>query len=249
MAPVSFTPEEFFVHSRPEGVTRAVLIQMNFYEFDNRYMLDCMEKYTGVFSGVAIVDETKGDVVESMKSLAEKGVRGFRIYTDLENAIKWRDSKGMNAMWSHAADSGLSMCLLSNPDALPLVNEMCKRYPKTRVVIDHFSRIGVTGTIPASQLDDLCRLSEYKNVYVKTSAFYALGQKKPPYIDLGGMIQRLLQVFSENRLMWASDCPYQVADEHSYSESIALIRDKLPALTESNKQWILKGTAEKVFFT
>lgn len=248
MAPTSFTPEELFAHCKPQGVGKIVLIQMSFYGFDNQYMLDCMEKHPGVFSGVAIVDENKPGLKMTMSELAKKGVRGFRLYTDRDKASKWKDSAGMKEMWTHAVETGQSMCLLANPDALPFVNSMCEQYPKTRVVVDHFARIGVSGAIDKAALDDLCRLAKYENVFVKTSAFYALGQKKAPYKDLGPMIQRLVSEFGAKRLMWASDCPYQVVDGHNYANSIGLIRDQLNFLTPEDKQWMLRGTAERVFF-
>jgi predicted TIM-barrel fold metal-dependent hydrolase len=248
MVPSSFTPEELFAFCKPEGVTKIVLIQMSFYGFDNQYMLDCMEKHAGVFAGVAVVDETKPDVVATMKKMNEQGVRGFRIYADRQKASGWQDSSSMKQMWSHAAESGQSMCLLANPDALPSIIAMCERYPKTRVVIDHFARIGVSSAINPTDLDNLCRLSKFENVFVKTSAFYALGKKKSPYTDLGAMIQRLVREFGANRLMWASDCPYQVVGGHNYKDSIGLVRDKLDFLTQEDKKWMLGGTAEKIFF-
>jgi predicted TIM-barrel fold metal-dependent hydrolase len=248
MVPASFTPEELFAHSKPQQVAKIVLIQMSFYGFDNRYMLDCMEKYSGVFAGVAIVDETKANLKNTMSSLQDKGVRGFRLYTDRDKARLWRESAGMKEMWSNAADLGQSMCLLANPDALPFVNGMCELYPKTRVVIDHFARIGVSGRVEKDALDELCRLAKYENVFVKTSAFYALGQKKAPYKDLGAMVQRLVSEFGAKRLMWASDCPYQVAQGHDYASSIGLIRYQLDFLTPEDKRWMLRETAEHVFF-
>ncbi len=248
MVPASFTPEELFEHCRPQGVARVVLIQMSFYRHDNQYMLDCIAKYPGIFSGVAIVDESKPDVIPMMQSLEKSGVRGFRLVADREKAGQWKDSLGINQMWSQAADSGQCMCLLANPDVLPFVNSMCERFPKTRVVIDHFARIGLSGSIDPVALDNLCALSKFENVFVKTSAFYALGQKKAPYKDLGVMIRRLVEVFGSKRLMWASDCPYQVVNGHSYVDSIGLIRDKLDFLTSDDKQWMLRGTAERIFF-
>ena len=83
---------------------------------------------------------------------------------------------------------------------------------------------------------------------MKTSAFYALGKKQAPYTDLGNMIQRLVRELGANRLMWASDCPYQVVEGHNYADSIGLIRDRLDFLSKEDKQWMLRGTAEKVFF-
>lgn len=248
MVPRSFTPEELFAQCKPQGVARVVLIQMSFYGFDNQYMLDCMEQHPGVFSGVAIIDENQSGLAATMSSMLKKGVRGFRLYTDKQKASGWNDSVGMREMWKLAADSGQSMCLLANPDALPLMNAMCERNPKTRVVIDHFARIGVTGSIDTVALDNLCRLAKYENVFVKTSAFYALGNKKAPYTDLGPMIRRLVGEFGAKRLMWASDCPYQVVEGHTYAASIGLIRDQLDFLTAEDKKWMLRGTAERVFF-
>lgn len=248
MSPTSFTPEELFTHCKPEGVYRIVLIQMSYYQFDNRYMLDCIEKHPGVFSGVAIIDDTKSDVASTMKELSRKGVRGFRLYTDKEKASKWAASESMNAMWTCGADTGLSMCLLANPDALSIVEKQCERFPKTRVVIDHFARIGIDGSIRTEDVDNLCRLSKFKNLTVKISAYYALGKKKAPYTDMADFVKRLKSEYGSDRLMWASDCPFQVEQGHTYRDSIAIIRDRLDFLTESDKSWMLRGTAEKVFF-
>lgn len=249
MQPASFTPEELFAHCKPQGVNRVVLIQMSYYKTDNRYMTDMMAKYRGTFSGVAIVDETKPDVRDTMKALAGQGVRGFRLYTDRQKAEAWQHSAGMKAMWAYAADAGLSMCLLADPDALPAVQRMCRAFPRTRVVIDHFARIGMKGSVNPRDLDRLCRLADFEHTYVKTSAFYALGAKKAPYTDLGPMIRKLRDTYGASRLMWASDCPFQVQEGHTYANSIALIRDRLDFLTAEDKQWMLRKTAEKVFFS
>jgi predicted TIM-barrel fold metal-dependent hydrolase len=248
MQPVSFTAEQLFAHMKPSGVGRVVLIQMSFYRFDNRYMTDTIARFPGIFSGVAVVDENESRLVPTMKSLATDGVRGFRIHPAAQPIDAWINSSGMAAMWQAAADQDLAVCPLINPEALPLIDRMCQKYPKTRVVIDHFARIGVDGKIRDEQLDSLCRLAKHANTYVKTSAFYALGKKQAPYTDLAPMIRKVRDAFGAERLMWASDCPYQVDPGHSYEPSIALVRDGLDFLSPQERQWMLTGTAEKVFF-
>ncbi len=248
MNPPSFTPEQLFTHTKPNGVQRIVLIQMSYYQFDNCYMLDVIKRFPGVFSGVAIVDEDADDVGDHMVDLASRGVRGFRIYPGKETLEDWLGSPGMAEMWRVGAEKGLAMCPLINPEALPAIGKMCERFPETRVVIDHFARIGMDGILHEEQLADLCHLAKFPNTYVKTSAFYALGKKSPPYTDLGPMIRRLRDTFGAERLMWASDCPFQVGPGHNYADSIALIRDGLDFLSPEDRDWILRGTAEKVFF-
>jgi len=84
-------------------------------------------------------------------------------------------------------------------------------------------------------------------VKVKLSAFYALGAKQPPHLELAPLIRRVYEAFGPQRLMWASDCPYQVQSE-SYEDSLALVRDRLDFLTADDKEWLLRRTAEATFF-
>ena len=248
MNPASFSPEELFAECRPHGVHRIVLIQPSFYRFDNSFMLDEMNKHPGVFGCVAVVDENAANVSATMTGLAAQKVRGFRLFAKRENAEGWLESAGMREMWKTGADERLSMCCLANPDALPAIQRMCESFPKTPVVIDHFSRIGISGSIGQSDLDNLLRLAEFDTVHVKISAFYTLGKKAPPYDDLAPMIRQLRDTYGAERLMWATDSPYQVVNGHTYEASIALIRDRPKFLTDEDKEWLLRKTAENVFF-
>lgn len=244
--PVSFTPEQLFAHCRPTGVTRIVLIQMSFYKFDNSYMLDMMKKFDGAFGGVGIVDETN-QPVRHMLQQARHGVRGFRIQPKGRPANQWLKGDGMQAMWQAGAKHGLSMCPLIDVEHLPSVGEMCKQHPDTPVVIDHFGRVGIDGEIRKADLDDLCALAKHENVSVKISAYYALGKKQAPYNDLLPMIKRCLDAFGPERLMWASDGPFQVVNGHEYAPSIDLIKNA-DFLSAGDKDLLLRGTAERVFF-
>jgi predicted TIM-barrel fold metal-dependent hydrolase len=249
MEPANFEPEVLLAQARPCGVRRIVLIQMSFYGFDNTYMLAMMKEHRGVFSGVAVIDDDDAaKPVDEMRRLAKLGVRGFRIYPRNKSSERWLDGDGMHSMWKCGGEEGLAMCCLINPDALPAIDRMCERYPDTPVVIDHFARIGVDGQIRETDLEALCRLARHKQTAVKLSAFYALGKKSPPYLDLVPMIRRLLDAYGPERLMWATDCPFQVVDQ-TYSESIELIRDRCDFLSEGDRESILRGSAERVFFS
>jgi predicted TIM-barrel fold metal-dependent hydrolase len=62
------------------------------------------------------------------------------------------------------------------------------------------------------------------------------------------MIRRVLDAFGPERCMWASDAPYQIEPPNSYAASIELIRDRLDGVSAGDKEWLLRKTAEKVFF-
>ena len=249
MQPASFTPEQLLAHARPCGVSRVVLIQMSYYRFDNSYMLAAMRDFPGVFSGVAVVDEHASQLRDTVRELKGQGVRGFRIHPAAQAVDRWLFSPDMAAMWTLGAEEQLAMCALVNPEALAPLDTMCQKFLKTPVVIDHFARIGVDGTPRDSDVDNLCRLARHPLTHVKISAFYALGKKKAPYTDLGPMIRRLMGAFGPERLMWATDCPYQVQAGHTYLDSIELVRSRLDFLTSADRSWLLGKTAQRVFFS
>jgi len=248
MQPKSFTPEELLKHARPCGVGRIVLIQMSYYRYDNSYMIDTMRRFPGVFSGVGIVNEEAAKPQDEMRRLAKQGVRGFRIYPGGSGVSHWLDGPGMNAMWKCGGEDRLAMCPLVNPDALPSIDRMCGKYPDTPVVLDHFARIGATGEIREEDVKQLANLARHKHTHVKISAFYALGKKQYPYTDLIPMIRRLYDTYGAQRLMWATDCPFQVEKGHTYAGSIELVRDRLEFTSPQDREWLLKKTAERVFF-
>ena len=249
MAPRSFTAEELLAHCRPAGVGRVNLIQMSFYEFDNSYMLDMIKLYLERFVGTGIIDPLGPKPGEAMRALLPKGVRAFRIhpaYSKLPPA-RWLEPEGYSSMFAVAAETGQALSCLIGPDSFPEVDRMCRKHPDTPVIIDHLGRIGADGTVRDADVDALCALAKHPKLTVKVGAFYALGKKAPPYLDLAPLIQRVVKAFGPDRCMWESDCPFQV-DHHTYTDSLSLVRDKLDFLSKDDRDWLLFKTAEKVLF-
>jgi predicted TIM-barrel fold metal-dependent hydrolase len=261
MKPPSFTAEELLAICRPAGVGRVNLIQMSFYvgqkietsqkgyEIDNSYMLDMIKLYPERFVGTAIIDPLGPDPAAAMRRLLPRRVRAFRIvpsYSKLPPE-RWLEPPGYAAMFAAAAGTGQALSCLIDPRAFAEVDRMCRRFPDTTVIIDHLGRIGMTGTIAAEDVDALCALAKHPRVFVKVGAFYALGRKTPPYLDLAPLIQRVVGAFGARRCMWESDCPFQVVS-HKYTDSIALVRDRLDFLSQDDRQWLLGRTAFETLF-
>ncbi len=251
MKPPSFTPEELFKHTKPAKVDRINLIQMSFYGFDNSYMLDMIALYKDVFVGTAVVDPLAEAPEKKMVELSKKKVRAFRIVPRLSKQppARWLEPAGYNKMFEAGAKHNLAMSCLIEPNALPELDRMCKKFPETPVIIDHLCRIGVTGKIEDKDVDALCAMAQHKRVMVKVGAFYALGKKEPPYSDLAPLIEKVVKAFTPKRCMWETDCPYQVR-EHKYQDSLDLVlkNKKLDFLNDQDKDWLTRRTAEEFFF-
>jgi predicted TIM-barrel fold metal-dependent hydrolase len=249
MQPRSFTSEELLAICRPAGVGRVNLIQMSYYEFDNRYMLDMIKLYPDRFVGTAIVDPLADEPGPAMRELAPRGVRAFRIQPQFSKQppARWLEPAGYAAMFATARQTGQALSCLIDPSGFAEVDRMCARFPETTVIIDHLGRIGVDGTIRDADVAALTALAKHPRLCVKVGAFYALGQKKSPYLDLAGLIRSVVAAFGARRCMWESDCPFQVAQDR-YVDSLALIRDRLDFLTKDDRDWLLFRTAERVLF-
>ncbi len=252
LKPPSFTDVELMAIARPEGVGRVVLIQHSVYHlFDNSYLIDAVRRHPKLFRVQGMVDDHLPQAGATMKKLLPQGVTGFRITPFVrkkEDQPKWLESPGMIEMWKTGAETRQAMCPLINASDLSSTDAMCERHPDTPVVIDHFARIGVDGEMREADIKALCRLARHKHTSVKISAYYALGQKKPPHDELIPMIKRLLDCFGPQRLMWASDSPYQIQGVNNYKASISLVRDRMDFLSKPDREWLLAKTAEKVFF-
>ncbi len=185
MEPHSFTPDELFVHARANGVMRINLIQMSFYGFDNRYMLDMIGLHRGVFVGTAVIDPLSRAPDQQMAELGRRHVRAFRIHPRLSRqpAASWLRPAGYAQMFAAGARHNQAMSCLIGPGELPELDRMCGEHPDTPVIIDHLCRIGADGTIRPHDVDALCAMARQRRVMVKVGAFYALGRKQAPYLD------------------------------------------------------------------
>jgi predicted TIM-barrel fold metal-dependent hydrolase len=265
MSPPRFTPEDLFKVMKPAGVDRVNLIQMSYYipkdpsdssskkgnAFDNSYMLDVIAGHKGVFSGTAVIDPEGADPAKLMGELAKKSVRAFRIHPKLTKAPveRWLQPAGYAKMFAAAERTNQAMSCLIDADALPEIDRMCRRYPGAPVIIDHLARIGTTGTINEHDVEALVALARHKRVMVKVGAFYALGKKKAPYTDLAPLIEKVVKAYGPDRCMWESDSPFQVVGGHRYQDSIDLVKKHLAFLSAADRDWLLRKTAEKFFFT
>jgi len=249
MKPASFTPEELFKHCKPAGVDRVNLIQMSFYGFDNRYMLDMIALHKGIFVGTAVIDPLAEAPDRLMAELAKKKVRAFRIHPGLSKLppARWLEPAGYSAMFVAGAKNNQAMSCLIAPDAVPELDRMCGKFPDTPVIIDHLCRIGLDGQIRDADVAALCKMANHKRAMVKVGAFYALGKKTPPYTDLAPLIRAVIQAFGARRCMWESDCPFQVV-EQKYQDSVDLVKNRLDFLSNDDKDWLLRRTAEEFLF-
>ena len=110
------------------------------------------------------------------------------------------------------------------------------------------SGFGGDGTVRDKDIQNLCNPATQKLVRIKISVYYAFKKTQPPYLDLVPMIKRLFDAFGPDRLMWASDCPYQLTAPSTYAAPIAIVRHRLDFVSADDRRKLLRTTAESKFF-
>lgn len=246
MARKSFLPADILHHARGSGVGRMVLVQMSYYGHDNSYMLDVIRCQPDVFRGIAVVDSMLDRPHVPMRRLAASGVRGLRIKLTRELSSSSAEGAALDRLFRAAANERLAVCPLMMPDALPTLRQFCYRYPDASVLIDHLAGIGDGAPVSDADVSALCALAALPQVQVKLSGFYTVGEG-PPHVDMLPLIKRVYEAFGPQRLMWGSDAPFQMLGE-TYEDSISLIRDRLDFASAEDREWMLRGTAETLFF-
>ena len=124
------------------------------------------ERFTGVFS----IDVVAPDAVDKMKHWMGRGLTGMRIFTSgsthAAQETFFADEAAFPA-WQFASDQGLSVCMQMRVVGLPLLETVLKRFPKVRVILDHFARAEAADGPPFAAAAPLFALAKYPNVYLK----------------------------------------------------------------------------------
>lgn len=253
----SYSAEELMELGKVVGVGRFNLVQMTWYGVDHSYILDVISRNPKQFVGTGIVpavtDVSLADPGATMIDLSRGGVYAFRIrgksarpkFTDGE---RWMDHPGYDKMFTAGAEHNLALSYLMSPPDLPELDRMCSRFPATPVIIDHFCLIGRKNTFIEEEIQQLCKMAQHKRVMVKLGGFYALGAKRPPYLDMLPLMRRVVDAFGPHRCMWESDAPLQTKEVHTFSAAVDIIQKHADFLSESDKYQILVKTAEDFFF-
>src|SRR5262249_44368118 len=125
------------------GVTHCVLVQTISHGWDNSYLAQCVKAYPKRFRGQGLIDPTDPKVADKLEFWMRKhGLAGMRfspIYYQGKDA--WLNAKSSEALWQKAEELGAVFNFFIASEQLPKLEDMIKKFPKVKVVIDHFARI------------------------------------------------------------------------------------------------------------
>ena len=233
--------------TKEAGVDKSVLVQASSaYAFDNSYVADSVAAHPERFTGVFSIDVVAPDAVQKMKHWLGKRLTGMRIFTSgsthAEQETFFADEAAL-PVWEYASDNGVTICMQMRVKGLPLLETVLKRFPKARVILDHFARAEASDGPPFTSAAPLFALARYPNVYLKLThrpIEESMKGSATPATFLG----RAVKEFGTNRIMWGSNYP---AAKPPLPELIAMARNALSFLPQQDQDWIFFRTAQTLY--
>jgi len=239
--------EQLIAEQDRAGIRKAALVQASTcYGHDNSYVADAVEAYPERFTGVFSCDILAPDARETMACWMSRGLTGLRLFTTgstMPGQAGWLDDPRSFPAWSKAEATGLPVCLQMTAEGIPQIENVLRRFPRVRVVLDHLARPVQDDGPPYKAADSLWGLARFPGVYLKVTERNFVGATKgkaTPETFFG----RLVSCFGASRTAWGSNFP---ASERSLSELLALAQDSLRFLPESDREWIFSRTAQALY--
>lgn len=209
------------------------------------------------------LDVETPDIEEQLVELKNNpSVIGYRqsINWPQETVEKLKDGR-LDRLFRACAKLDLPLMVLVAGDAA-LAGRIARSHPDLSLVVDH---LGVpqppvfqeADTPPWKSLPKLLRLARYENVTVKFSGAPTLSSAPYPFDDLWPHLDRVVEAFGPERLMWGTDImrvtgriahkTWQVdyPGLHSYAEAVGFLRDT-DRLSQSDKEQMFAGTLRRV---
>lgn len=235
------------------GITACVLVQVIYYGWDNRYTAHCLKAQPKRLRAQGLIDPTDPQVAQKLEFWVREhqfsGMRFSPMY--YQGRDDWLNAKSSYPLWRKAEELGAIFNFFITTAQLPKLEEMVRRFPAVRVVIDHLARIDLKAADPLPEFKKLLALAQCPNVWVKVSELSVLSpSQKYPYADTFPWVKRLYEAFGPDRLLWGTGFPGVTraeAGRPTLPEELALIRTEIPFFTPEDREKILSRNAAKLW--
>jgi 2-pyrone-4,6-dicarboxylate lactonase len=198
------------------GFARGVLVQGNAHGYDNRVLLDALERYPQRLRGVAITDTRVAPA--TLRDWHKLGMRGlrFHLFSDVGRPGYVR-GVGLDVFGVFRPTMRKLGWVMQVFCDWRLMGEMAATLRtisrEMPVTVDHMLNIPATRGVEDPNFQALLRLVGDGHVHVKVSAAYRLSDRFPDYPDARPFHDALLRANPE-RLMWGTDWPHpSIPDE------------------------------------
>jgi predicted TIM-barrel fold metal-dependent hydrolase len=223
------------------GVSHALLVAPNSgYNTDNRCMLDAIVKSNGRFKGMALVKNDTGR--HELEDLKAQGILGLAMNVSLLGVDFYQN---IEPLLGHLRDLDMWAQMQVQHDQLITLKPMLED-SGAKLMFDHCGRPDPKLGVDQAGFQTLLALAQTGRAAVKLSGFSKCSNQQYPWSDAKPFVDALLQAFTPDRLVWASDWPFLKAPARiDYGPLLALFERLVP--DASMRQKIQFETPKRLF--
>jgi len=213
------------------GVEHALLVQPNSgYGGDNACLLDAIRRHPERFKGVAIADQDAD--LATLKALKAQGIVGIALNATFHGNAPYAASAGL---FEKLAELDMFAQLQVEHEQLQMFVPWIEQFP-ARVLIDHCGRPTADAGLDQPGFRALLRLADSGRVTVKLSGYSKFARDPYPFEDAWPFVRALVEAFTLEHCLWASDWPYLRATERQdYGPLVRLAARLFPDPAERRK--------------
>lgn len=215
------------------GIAHALLVGPNSgYGLDNRCMLDAIARHPARFRGVAVVRNDAS--ADELRALRAAGVVGVAWNPSLLGVAHYADA---GPLLRRLADLDLFVQVQVEHDQLPELLPMLEQ-GGARIVIDHCGRPRAGAGIEQPGFRALLALGRSGRAVVKLSGFQKFSALPPPHEDTRAFVDALVDAFTLERCVWASDWPFLKAPQRlDMGPLLRALERLLPQAADRRRLW------------
>jgi predicted TIM-barrel fold metal-dependent hydrolase len=213
------------------GTACALLVGPNSgYGLDNACMLDTIARGNGRFKGVAVVANDAS--LEELQRLKGMGVLGVAWNVTFYGVDHYRNA-GLLLEKLLALDMFVNI-QVEHDQLVPMMPLLTRS--GVRVLVDHCGRPTVDAGLDQPGFRALLELASTKRAVIKLSGLVKFSRMPSPHEDAWPFVQALVEAFTLDRCLWASDWPYLRAPARvDYGVLLKLLLTLFPSATERRK--------------
>ena len=195
--------EQLAALHRALGVERAVVVQASCHGTDNSAMVDAIAAAGGHLRGVAIVDDTFGEV--EFAALHEHGIRGVR-FNFVKHLGGMPDARVVMRVVERIRPFGWHVVIHLDAGDIVELSPLLRRLPMP-FVIDHMGRVKAAAGLEQPAFKALLELMALEHCWVKVSGAERVSSEGQPFHDAIPFARALI-ARAPGRVLWGTDWPH-----------------------------------------
>lgn len=243
-----FEPDDLKPWLDKLGISQTVVVQVNSTLENTHYFLDLADKYDWIGGVVGWVDLTDPAIGETLDQIQHPKLVGFRHQWHDEPDAAWNVLPEVLRGLRELAKRGLRYDLLVMPREWEYIPQVAEAVPELPLVIDHIAK----PKIVEGQFDDWVEAmkvaASIPRMHIKLSGMVTEADWnawKPS--DLRPYIDKAIELFGVERVMYGSDWPVCLLAAASYEQVFAALNKNLASLNEQEKAMVLGETARRFY--